>query len=262
MAKPNESRGLDYLRKTRPEALSHLLAFFRESARHLDPKTRFLISVVTKVISGSPRGVRQYVRRALEEGASPNEILDAILCAYPCAGLTRVVDAIDTILAMGLPGFAPEEIERLSSGIGGAAGGDAESGGDVGEARDRELSAEPPTPLDDPLQQVVLEGETSGWHEVGTLDELEGERRLRVLAGKHDVAIFRWEGEIYAVGNRCPHAGGPLSEGMIVGGHVVCPLHAWRFNLRTGQCPDIARASIPTYETRVDGNRVLVRFPN
>lgn len=252
MGKPSgESRGLDYLRETRPEAISHLLSFFRESARHLDPKTRYLISVVTKVISASPRGVRQYVKRAIDAGATPNEVIDAVLCAYPCAGLTRVVDAIDVILDLGLPGFELDAIRE---------------GGDVPgeEEEDAATAATRPAPgrREDPLHEVVLEGESSGWHEVGTLAELEGEQRLRVLAGAHDVAVFRLEGDIYAVGNRCPHAGGPLSEGYLAGDHVVCPLHAWRFSLRTGYCPDVPRASIPTYEVRVEGERVFVRFPS
>ena len=66
-----ESRGLAYLKKVRPEAIAHLLKFFRESGQHLEPRTRFLISIVTKVINLSPRGLQQYVRRALEEGGHP-----------------------------------------------------------------------------------------------------------------------------------------------------------------------------------------------
>ncbi|MBI2504788.1 MAG: Rieske 2Fe-2S domain-containing protein [Candidatus Latescibacteria bacterium] len=92
-----ELSGLQYLSQTRPEAMQHLLAFFKESGRHLDPKTRFLISVVTKVINFSPRGLRQYMPRALKEGASRDELIDAILCAYPAAGLTKVVDAIEVL---------------------------------------------------------------------------------------------------------------------------------------------------------------------
>lgn len=92
-----ELSGLQYLSQERPEAMQHLLAFFRESGKHLDSKTRFLISVVTKVINFSPRGLRQYMPRALKEGASRDELIDAILCAYPAAGLTKVVDAIEVL---------------------------------------------------------------------------------------------------------------------------------------------------------------------
>ena len=97
-----ELSGLQWLSRERPEAMQHLLAFFRESGRHLDPKTRFLISIVTKVVRLSPRGLRQYIPRAMREGASRDEILDAILCAYPAAGLTNVLDAVQVLRDLDL----------------------------------------------------------------------------------------------------------------------------------------------------------------
>lgn len=103
MSSSDEPRGREYLEKVRPEAMTHLLAFFKESAKHLEPKTRFLISVVTKTINYSPRGLRQYIKRSLEAGASRDEVIDAMLCAYPCAGLTKVCDAVTVLLDMNLP---------------------------------------------------------------------------------------------------------------------------------------------------------------
>jgi NAD(P)H-dependent nitrite reductase small subunit len=250
---PRESRGLAFLQKTRPDAMRHLLSFFRESAQHLDPKTRFLISVVTKVISNSPRGLRQYVRRALESGATPDEVIDAVLCAYPCAGLTKVVDAIDTILESGIGGFENRDEVAEEPGL-------AASESASGRARTAAADARREAPAEAPAQ-VILDDADAGWHDVGTLDELDADRRLRVLAGRHDVAIFRVDGEVLAIGNRCPHAGGPLSEGCVVGDQVVCPLHAWRFHLRTGISPDVPGASVPTYDVRVEDRRVFVRFP-
>ena len=99
--------GLQWLSRQRPEAMEHLLAFFKESGRHLDPKTRFLIAIVTKVINFTPRGLRQYIPRAMREGASRDEVLDAILCAYPAAGLTKVVDAVDILRSIPDVGDAP-----------------------------------------------------------------------------------------------------------------------------------------------------------
>ena len=102
----DEPRGREYLQKVRPEAIGHLLAFFKEAGKHLDPRTRFLISVVTKVINFSPRGLRQYIKRSMENGATKDEIIDAILLAYPCAGLTKVDDAIAVMLDMNIPDAA------------------------------------------------------------------------------------------------------------------------------------------------------------
>ncbi|HJW11387.1 MAG TPA: Rieske 2Fe-2S domain-containing protein [Albitalea sp.] len=99
------SDALSYLVKARPEAMGHYFAFLKEAGRHLDPKTRALISVITKVHSHTERGVRQYVRRALAEGCSGTEVLDALLMAFPALGLARIVWAIDVLLEMKLPQF-------------------------------------------------------------------------------------------------------------------------------------------------------------
>ena len=61
-----------------------------------------------------------------------------------------------------------------------------------------------------------------------------GQGRCYVI-GSDEVAVFRQrDGRLFAAQNRCPHRQGPLSEGVIGGGHVICPLHAHRFNLKNG----------------------------
>lgn len=99
------SDALDYLLKVRPEAMGHYFRFLKEAGRHLDPKTRSLISVITKVHAQTEAGFRQYVRRALNDGAQPAEVLDALLMAFPALGLTRIVWAVDVLLKMNLPEF-------------------------------------------------------------------------------------------------------------------------------------------------------------
>ncbi|MDH5680463.1 MAG: carboxymuconolactone decarboxylase family protein, partial [Spirochaetota bacterium] len=71
------SKRLKFLATARPEAAEAYLKFLKESGRHLDDKTRFLISVVTKVISGTTSGLKQYIPHAIRAGASGDEILDA-----------------------------------------------------------------------------------------------------------------------------------------------------------------------------------------
>ncbi|MGH8638436.1 MAG: Rieske 2Fe-2S domain-containing protein [Burkholderiales bacterium] len=104
------SDALDYLLKVRPEAMGHYFRFMREAGRHLDPKTRALISVITKVHAQTEAGFRQYLRRALEAGAQPIEVLDALLMAFPALGLTRIVWAVDVLLAMDLPEFRADAL--------------------------------------------------------------------------------------------------------------------------------------------------------
>ena len=99
------SDALSFLVKARPETMGHYFAFLKEAGRHLDPKTRALISVITKVHAQTERGLHQYVKRAIGAGCSGTEILDALLMAFPALGLAKIVWAADVLLAMKLPEF-------------------------------------------------------------------------------------------------------------------------------------------------------------
>lgn len=109
------SDALNYLIKARPEAVGHYFNFLKEAGKHLDPKTRNLISVITKVHSQTDRGFRQYLSRALREGCTPAEVLDALLMAFPALGLARIIWATDIILDMKLPGFDPAALNGQGS---------------------------------------------------------------------------------------------------------------------------------------------------
>lgn len=101
------SDALNYLVKARPEAMGYYFAFLKDCGKHLDPKTRDLISVITKVHAQTERGFRQYLGRALRDGCTPAEVLDALLMAFPALGLAKIVWAVDIILATDLPEFQP-----------------------------------------------------------------------------------------------------------------------------------------------------------
>ncbi len=101
------SDALNYLVKARPEAMGHYFRFLKDCGTRLDPKTRSLISVITKVHAQTERGLRQYLLRALADGCTPAEVLDALLMAFPALGLAKIVWAVDVILALDLPEFQP-----------------------------------------------------------------------------------------------------------------------------------------------------------
>lgn len=102
------SEALTYLVKARPEAMQSYFRFLKDAGSRLDPKTRNLISVITKVHAQTENGLRQYLKRALREGATADEVIDALLMAFPALGLAKIVWATDVILSMNLPGFDPE----------------------------------------------------------------------------------------------------------------------------------------------------------
>ena len=102
------SDALDYLLQVRKDAMRPYFDFLREGGKHLDPKTRALLSVITKVSGRTDAGFRQYLVRALQAGNTPDEILDALLACMPMLGLSKVIWAIEIILQMDIPGFRPE----------------------------------------------------------------------------------------------------------------------------------------------------------
>jgi nitrite reductase/ring-hydroxylating ferredoxin subunit/alkylhydroperoxidase/carboxymuconolactone decarboxylase family protein YurZ len=99
------SDALTYLVKARPEAMGGYFKFLKLAGSHLDPKTRNLISVITKVHAQTENGLKQYLTRALREGATADEVLDALLMAFPALGLAKIVWAVDVILRMDIPEF-------------------------------------------------------------------------------------------------------------------------------------------------------------
>ena len=86
-----------------------------------------------------------------------------------------------------------------------------------------------------------------------------GARRVRRAAGA-DVAVFRTaDDRVFALLDRCPHKGGPLSQGIVFGEHVACPLHNWAISLVDGQAraPDIGCAT--RFAVRVQAGVVSLR---
>jgi len=102
------SDALNYLVKARGDAVLPYFKFLKESGKHLDPRTRDLISVITKVAVQTENGFKQYLSRALRNGASAHEVLDALLMAFPVLGLAKIVWAVEILLEMDIPEFRPE----------------------------------------------------------------------------------------------------------------------------------------------------------
>lgn len=81
--------------------------------------------------------------------------------------------------------------------------------------------------------------------------DVKGSRTFQL--DETEVAVFRLsDGGVRVVENRCPHKNGKLSEGMVCGEVVHCPLHDWRINLNDGKAEAPDEGCIPTYETEID----------
>jgi nitrite reductase (NADH) small subunit len=86
---------------------------------------------------------------------------------------------------------------------------------------------------------------TADWVEIGGIDDIPARGARTVRTRGAPIAVFRTaEDEVFALIDRCPHRGGPLSEGIVSGRSVACPLHNWVIDLASGEAraPDIGCA--------------------
>jgi nitrite reductase/ring-hydroxylating ferredoxin subunit len=106
------SDALDYLIKVRKDAIEPYFQFLKEGGKHLDDKTRSLLSVITKVDAKTEAGLKQYLKRALKQGNTADEILDAMLTCMPTLGLSKIIWAVDIIIKMNLPEFDSDSLVK------------------------------------------------------------------------------------------------------------------------------------------------------
>jgi nitrite reductase (NADH) small subunit len=96
--------------------------------------------------------------------------------------------------------------------------------------------------------------------DVGSVSELPQGRVKAVIAGDRKIALCHTARGIHATDNTCPHRGGPLSEGDIIGNEIVCPWHLWGFDVETGLCAGNPEIAVATHEVRIEGDRILVKL--
>ncbi|MBI1323744.1 Rieske 2Fe-2S domain-containing protein [bacterium] len=99
---------------------------------------------------------------------------------------------------------------------------------------------------------LLVDPEPVGWQACGRFSDLEEGKGVAVQIAGHPIALFLYDGNVEAIDARCPHAAGPLDRGWLDGGRVVCPLHRWKFEIRTGQCLTAPDKPVRHYRTRVD----------
>jgi nitrite reductase (NADH) small subunit len=102
---------------------------------------------------------------------------------------------------------------------------------------------------------------TNEWTPICRIDEIPalGSRRVARPQGL-DVAVFRNDkDEVFALLDRCPHKGGPLSQGIVFGTSVACPLHNWTIGLCTGQAAAPDEGCTPRFEVRCTEGQVFLK---
>ncbi|HLK58562.1 MAG TPA: nitrite reductase small subunit NirD [Chthonomonadaceae bacterium] len=102
-----------------------------------------------------------------------------------------------------------------------------------------------------PAQEVCL----------GAVEAIPSGQGRAFHVGSEAIAVFRQRnGKLYAIQNVCPHRGGPLAEGILGAGTVLCPFHAWKIRLDTGEC-QTDPCTLQTYAVREEGGQIYLRLP-
>ena len=99
----------------------------------------------------------------------------------------------------------------------------------------------------------------SEWITVGPLEEFPRLGSRTVSHGDESIAIFRTsDNQLYALRDRCPHKGGPLSQGLVFGHKVACPLHNWSIDLESGEAVAPDKGCTRRHEVKIENDVVLV----
>jgi nitrite reductase/ring-hydroxylating ferredoxin subunit/alkylhydroperoxidase/carboxymuconolactone decarboxylase family protein YurZ len=261
------SDALAFLVKARPEAMGHYLAFLKDCGTRLDPRTRCLISVITKVHAQTERGLRQYVKRALREGCSMAEVLDALLMAFPALGLSRIVWAVDVLLDMDLPELQAL-VAQAAQGAQGAGEAQGADGAAPGGGRKRPAA---PVPMSAPAGVAKTSATTAPapappassarrWHDVMAAADLQAGQIVRIDCDGRSVFVRRAGRSVHVFDSRCPHQDTDIPHLALQGAMLTCPKHGWMFDLTTGQGVQPGTRPLTEWPAKVQKGRVLASW--
>ncbi|HEC13170.1 MAG TPA: nitrite reductase small subunit NirD [Acidiferrobacteraceae bacterium] len=104
-----------------------------------------------------------------------------------------------------------------------------------------------------------LENQNTEWIDVGCLDDIPSLGARVINSAEGDIAIFRTaDNEVFALRDRCPHQGGPLSQGIVLGKRVVCPLHDWKIHLDSGEAVAPDKGCAASFPVKLEGERIML----
>jgi nitrite reductase (NADH) small subunit len=99
----------------------------------------------------------------------------------------------------------------------------------------------------------------TNWIEIGSITAIPRRGARCVKSPIGTIAVFRTaDDKVYAIEDSCPHRGGPLSQGIVHGAQVTCPLHNWVFSLETGEAQGADEGRVRTIALRLDGETILM----
>lgn len=97
------------------------------------------------------------------------------------------------------------------------------------------------------------------WKKVCPLDDIPRLGSRVVVSPQGDIAVFRTaEDEVFALRDKCPHKGGALSQGLVAGKAVTCPMHSWKIQFGNGEAVAPDKGCAKPYPTKVEGGLVWI----
>ena len=104
--------------------------------------------------------------------------------------------------------------------------------------------------------------ETKRWVRITAVENIPLREGRAVEVGGQVVAVFNLGDRFLALENRCPHRGGPLADGIVSAGTVVCPLHAWKVDLTTGSVTNQPEnpQCVKTFPARIEAGVIFVEL--
>jgi nitrite reductase (NADH) small subunit len=97
------------------------------------------------------------------------------------------------------------------------------------------------------------------WFTIGTIDDIPRRGARCVATSQGRIGVFRTaDDRIFAIEDHCPHKGGPLSQGIVHGASVTCPLHNWVISLETGEAQGADEGRVGVIPVRVEDGRIAI----
>ncbi len=107
--------------------------------------------------------------------------------------------------------------------------------------------------------QPAMNSSDDNWLNIGPLDQIPRQGARVIKTSQGDIAVFRTiDDEVFALRDRCPHKGGPLSQGIVHGKRVACPMHDWKIHLDSGQAVAPDEGCAAGFPIKLEGDVVYL----
>ena len=109
-------------------------------------------------------------------------------------------------------------------------------------------------------EQCYRSPPVSDFEYVCTTEQIPNGKPVMRQIGDRRIVLCRTATGVHALDNTCPHRGGPLHEGDLIGEEIICPWHLWSFDVKNGNCPGSTEVGVAAHDVKIEGNRVFVRL--